>query len=235
MRYTRRYNAAPAIVSGIAGTAVLGTIAGASLDAGRFYPIVAAALFGLLMAAMLSVAGDHHPFDRFGAANAVTTLRAMLMALVAALVTTDGTRVLWFAIGTATIVALLDGLDGWLARRTRMASDFGARFDMETDAALILVLSALVWQHDKAGDWVLLCGLMRYGFVAAGWLVPWLRRPLRPTLRGKTVAVCQIAGLNLALAPVIPVPQSTAIAGVTLAALAWSFAMDIMWLARRPG
>ena len=178
-----------------------------------------------------------HPFDRFGPANYVTTVRAVLVAGVAALIVLpQAPRVLWFAIGTATMVALLDGVDGWLARRTRMLSEFGARFDMETDAALILVLSVLVWQHGKAGGWVLLCGLMRYGFVAAGWLLPWLRRPLRSTRRGKAVAVCQVVGLNVALAPIVPMPQSAVVAAVTLAALAWSFAVDIVWLARlKPG
>jgi phosphatidylglycerophosphate synthase len=95
-----------------------------------------------------------------------------------------------------------------------MASAYGARFDMETDAAYILVLSALVWQHQKAGVWVLCCGLMRYGFVAAGQVLPWLAAPLRPTLRGKAVAVSQFVGL----------------AGA--AALAASFAVDIAWLWR---
>ena len=42
--------------------------------------------------------------------------------------------------------ALLDLVDGWVARRTGTASPFGARFDLETDAALILVLSWLVWR-----------------------------------------------------------------------------------------
>ena len=46
---------------------------------------------------------------------------------------------------------------------------------------LVLALSVLAWQYGKAGAWVLLCGLMRYGFVAAGWLWPWLRGPLSPT------------------------------------------------------
>ena len=40
---------------------------------------------------------------------------------------------------------------------------------MEVDAALILILSILVWLHGKAGPWVIACGLMRYTFVAAGW------------------------------------------------------------------
>jgi phosphatidylglycerophosphate synthase len=127
----------------------------------------------------------------------------------------------------------LDGVDGWLARTTRMSSGYGARFDMETDATFILVLSILVWQHGKAGAWVLLCGLMRYAFVAAGHVLPWLGAPLQPTLRGRTVAVGQLLGLSVALAPAIPVPASSAVAGVTLAVLTWSFAIDVAWLARQ--
>jgi phosphatidylglycerophosphate synthase len=104
---------------------------------------------------------------------------------------------------------------------------------MEADAALILILSVLVWQHGKAGIWVIACGLMRYAFVAAGWVLPWMAGPLRSTLRGKAVAVAQIIGLALALAPFIQPPLSDGIAAVTLAALVWSFAVDIVWLKRQ--
>lgn len=170
----------------------------------------------------------------FGPANYVTLIRAMLVALVAALIGLPATpEMLWWVVGLTALMGALDGLDGWLARRTRMASGFGARFDMETDAALILVLSILVWQHEKAGAWVLLCGLMRYAFVAAGWLLPWLARPLQSTLRGKTVAVGQLVGLSVALAPIVPSPLSAAAAALTLTALAWSFAIDIMRLSRQ--
>jgi phosphatidylglycerophosphate synthase len=169
-------------------------------------------------------------------ANYVTLSRAILAALVAsALFQPTSDRLLWTVVVLSTAIGLLDGVDGWVARRTGTSSSFGARFDMETDAAFILVLSLLVWQHDKAGAWVLVCGLMRYAFVAAGWVLPWIRRPLRPTMRGKTVAVLQLIGLTTALGPIIPVPLSTAIAAATLAALAWSFAIDLrrLWAARR--
>ena len=53
-----------------------------------------------------------------------------------------------------------------------VGSAFGARFDMEVDALLILVLSAGVWWFDKAGAWVWLSGLLRYAFIAAGWGLP---------------------------------------------------------------
>jgi hypothetical protein len=104
----------------------------------------------------------HHPFERFGPANQVTLARGALVALLAGLIgEPTGASVAWLALVMATVVAVLDGVDGWLARRTRMASAFGARFDMETDALLILVLSLLAWQYGKAGVWVLASGLLR--------------------------------------------------------------------------
>ena len=54
------------------------------------------------------------------------------------------------------VAAVSDVLDGWLARRHGTAADFGARFDMETDALLILLLSVLCLRYDKAGAWILI-------------------------------------------------------------------------------
>jgi phosphatidylglycerophosphate synthase len=111
-----------------------------------------------------------------------------------------------------------------------MASAFGARFDMEVDALLIQVLAILVWLYGKAGPWVIASGLLRYAFVAAGAVWPWMRRPLASTIRGKAICVVQIAGLLLALLPWIGSPMSDAIAGASLAALAYSFLVDTIGL-----
>ena len=162
-------------------------------------------------------------------------VRAILVALTAAAIGEAHTsHIAAGAVATATLAAVLDGVDGWLARRSGMASAFGARLDVETDAALILALSVLVWLHDKAGPWVLASGLMRYAFVVAAWPLPWMGGPLRPTLRGRIVAVAQIVGLSVALAPVVPRAVSVPVAAVTLAALTWSFAIDVrrLWVAR---
>jgi phosphatidylglycerophosphate synthase len=232
MPRTPRYNVV--LVVGVVCTMSLGWIVGSWIEAGAAYPLMAAAFFGVLFTAVVWVAGAHHPYARFGPANAVTTIRAMLAALAAGLVGHPvSPAVLWSVIGLTALMAVLDGLDGWLARSTRMASAYGARFDMETDAACILVLSALVWQHEKAGAWVLCCGLMRYAFVAAGWMLPWLAAPLRATRRGRIVAIGQLLGLGVALAPSVPWPASAAVAGVTLAVLGWSFAIDVAWLWRQ--
>lgn len=165
--------------------------------------------------------------------NHVTAIRALIVALLAALMFTSARIDLaWFAVIAATIVAVLDGVDGWLARRTGMVTAFGARFDMEVDALLILVLAILAWRWDKAGPWVLMSGLLRYVFVAAGRVWPWLRAPLTPTRRARVICVVQIVALIVAVAPIIPPPLSTFSSAVGLLTLAYSFLVDTVRLWR---
>lgn len=236
MRERRGYNVTPVMGLGLAGTVGVGMTVAAWAELSGTYALLATAVYAALTSLVIVGAGSQHPFPRFGSANSLTMLRAMMMALAAGLVGEErSSSLLWPAIGIVTAVAVLDGVDGWLARRSGMASAFGARFDMETDAALILVISILVWQYGKAGAWVLTCGLLRYVFVAAGWLLPWLARPLRSTWRGKSVAVVQYIGLGIALAPIIPPRLSTGVSAATLAALVWSFAIDVRWLHRGGG
>lgn len=103
---------------------------------------------------------------------------------------------------------------------------------METDALLILVLSFLAWQFDKAGVWVIASGLLRYAFVAAAWIFTWMRRPLPPSWRRKAVAAIQTIALVTAIAPIVPAPLSKTICAVSLILLAWSFLIDSVWLKR---
>lgn len=226
-----RFAALAAVGALVAGGAGAG--AAIVVGAGAWYPLKAVAVFGLVMAAAGTGLRDH-PYPRIGLANLVTTVRAMGLALVAGLVGEPAVPpVAWAIVVTTAAMAGLDGLDGWLARRAGMTSAFGARFDMETDALLILALSVLVWQHGKAGPWVLAGGLLRYAFLAAGWVWPWMAGPLKSTLRGKTIAVAYVVGLAVAIAPVVPVPLSGIAVALTLVALGWSFTMDVLWLRGR--
>ena len=199
-------------------------------------PTFALALFAMIALVVRDRLAAHHPHDRFGAANAVTLLRAAGVACFAGLALEPGllagSAAWWAAAGGALILAL-DGIDGALARRQRTASAFGARFDMEVDALFVLALSALALALGKAGPWVLGLGLMRYGFVAAGYLAPALRAPLPPSFRRKAVCVFQIAVLAILLAPPVAPPHSTGLAAVAFAALAGSFAVDIRRLIGR--
>ena len=228
----------------IATTALVGLVAvvclslfgRAELDLSDLYPFKAAACFAIVMRLAIGFLGDTHRFARFGPANQVTTARAVVVALVASLIG-EPTRAVVAATAAAAslVVTLLDGLDGWLARRSRMASPFGARFDMEVDALLILALAILVWRYDKAGAWVVLSGLLRYLFVAAGWWWQWLRHPLPPSRRGKVICVVQIVGLTVAIAPIVTPSVSVLLAGAALLALCYSFLVDTVWLWRHAG
>ena len=204
------------------------------LQLGAMYPGKAAALFAAMTAIAFGSVGAHHPYPRLGPANHVTMIRATLVVLITSLIgEPEIPRVAGVAAAAAAVMTVLDGVDGWLARRSRIVSEFGARFDVETDALLMMVMSVLVWQHGKAGAWVLLGGMMRYAFVAAGWLLPWMPRPLRPTRRAQTISVSYMVGLSVALAPVVPAPLSAVAVGATLAALSWSFAVDVRRLWRK--
>jgi phosphatidylglycerophosphate synthase len=111
-----------------------------------------------------------------------------------------------------------------------MASAFGARFDIEIDAALIQVLAILVWQYGKAGSWILMAGLLRYAFVAAGLFLSWMRRPLPASRRARAICIVQIVALVVAMLPPVPRETSQLVAAAGLIALVYSFAVDTLWL-----
>jgi len=200
---------------------------------GSYVPLALTTFIAMMVVALPGIAA-HHPFDRLGPANLITGSRAVITALIAGAMTEAPTRELaWTLVAIAIAAAVLDGFDGRAARRHQMSSPFGARFDMEVDAFLILVLAALAWRFGKAGAWVLASGLMRYAFVAAAWLWPWLNAPLPPSRRRQAVCVWQIALLIGTIAPIIRPPLSAAIAAGALVMLTWSFWVDVSFLAAR--
>lgn len=197
------------------------------------------ALYAARVAALLIAGGGllmwrltaHHPFDRLGLANQITLTRGIFVVMLAGVIGSGTAPTLQVAaVWVASLAAALDALDGWSARRSGMSSDYGARFDMEADALLILVLSILAWQFGKAGAWVLASGLLRYVFVICAWLLPWLRNALPPSLRRKSIAAAQAICLLVAIAPFVPAVLSQWICAAALFALVASFATDILWL-----
>lgn len=197
--------------------------------------LVAAALPLGLYALVAALIGRFWPAHKdFGWPNRVSLLRAALVCTLLGSTIHLPSSFNWLLVylPLALTALALDGVDGYVARRTRQQTAFGARFDMELDALFILGLSAAAWTLDKAGPWVLLIGLMRYGFVLAMALWPWLRQPLPERFRRKTVCVWQVATLLIVLLPVIPPVVTTPALALSLALLAWSFALDAVWLRR---
>jgi phosphatidylglycerophosphate synthase len=167
-----------------------------------------------------------------GPANRVTLTRATFVGGVTALVADghiEGMRTVAL-VAIATVALILDAVDGLVARRTGAVSPLGARFDMEVDAFLILVLSVLV--AGSLGAWVLMIGAMRYVFAAAAWVAPWLNRPLPRSVARKTTAALQGIVLVVASAEVTPTAVSVVLVAAALTLLVWSFGRDVVWLWR---
>ncbi|MEU7400939.1 CDP-alcohol phosphatidyltransferase family protein [Streptomyces sp. NPDC044948] len=189
--------------------------------------------FALASWAVLSRALHRSRLPVFGPANRVTLGRAILVGGVTALVA-DSFRSAPPAallVGLTAAALILDGVDGRVARRTGTSTALGARFDMEVDAFLILVLS--VYVATDLGPWVLLIGGMRYVFVAAARAWPWLTASLPPSTARKTVAALQGVLLLLAGADLLPRGANAGAVALALALLVWSFGRDVVWLWRR--
>src|SRR6266576_1425847 len=100
-------------------------------------------------------------------------LRAILVALVAGLVgEPKEPAIAAAAVAASVAVTLLDGVDGWLARRNRIASRFGARFDIQIAALTLVMLPAI---QPPASAWLAAAALaaLSYSFLVD---TLWLRR-----------------------------------------------------------
>jgi phosphatidylglycerophosphate synthase len=169
-----------------------------------------------------------------GPANRVTLFRAVLVGAVTGLtVAEDFEGRVPLLVAIASVALVLDGVDGWVARRTGTSSAFGARFDMEVDAFLILVLS--VYVAPSAGWWVLLIGAARYLFVAAKAPLPWLRGVAPPRPWCKVVAVLQGVTLTVAASEVVPIGWTRLALAIALVLLAESFGLETWELWRAAG
>ena len=176
---------------------------------------------------------ENHPFDAFGAANHVTTFRAVLVALVAALIGEARTdAIAWTA---AAIRSRRDGagrrgrlagqaiVDGEPLRRTvrhggGCAADHGARS--------YRVAPRQGWRMDRARRRHAL-PLRRSGTsVALAGSAPAAKHPAPGHLRraDRRARCCRVA-----FCPGSPQHDRR---GRYLASLLWSFAVDVIWLRR---
>ncbi|MFU8850824.1 CDP-alcohol phosphatidyltransferase family protein [Micromonospora sp. SL1-18] len=209
------------LLAGLAGTAGVGV---SGWLAGLAYGV---ALAGLLRRGLRAAGAD-----RLGPADRVTLARALLVGGVLALVVpgSGGPAPVAVLVPLTAVALALDAVDGLVARRTGTASALGARFDMEVDAFLILVLS--VHLVPSVGGWVLAIGGMRYAFVAASWLLPWMRGTLPPRYWRKVVAATQGVVLVVVAGGVLPPVAAAALVAGALALLVESFGRDVAWLWR---
>jgi phosphatidylglycerophosphate synthase len=224
---TRAVQAFP--VTGAIALVTMGAALAATVGLGGAGWIVGIAC-GVVMTVALARGALRYGHDRLGPADWVTLARATLAVGVAALVADsfDESADVMLLVTLSSMALVLDAVDGWVARRSKTTSKLGAQFDGEVDAFLILVLSVYVAR--SIGIWVLLIGLARYAFFAAGWWLPWMRSELPPRYWRKVVAAIQGIVLTIAAADVLPSSLTAAALVGALALLSESFGRDAWWL-----
>ena len=227
-------NPLPSVILVALLTAALGVILAYLADWAGTYVLAGLAGYAIVSVIVVVRVGSRRGRAGFGIANQITLLRAGLVCLASGALLAGGSSSAseWSLVVLVAAALSLDAADGWLARRLRLASGFGARFDLEIDAWLILVLALLVWQSGRVGPWVLAIGLMRYVFVLASWYLPALRGPLPPSRRRQVVCVQQSVTLLVCLLPPVGNLFANVAAGLALLALLASFASDIIYLVR---
>jgi phosphatidylglycerophosphate synthase len=158
----------------------------------------------------------------FGWANGVTSLRLAGVLVLSLLGPTFGPGlVILFGVS----ILLADGLDGWIARRLDQASEFGEYFDKETDALLLLVLCNLAVLNGRLGFWILIPGVLRYGFVIVlHFFRPYVLKEQKSG-RARMIYSLIMAGVLAAFLPYTLFYKTFAVIGTT--GLLLSFAVDI--------
>jgi len=157
-----------------------------------------------------------------GVANALTGLRWLGIVALGAFCLQIHPYII-FVLGIWVLV--LDGLDGYYARKYQTTSEFGDVFDKEADAFFVLTYGVIIVSLDLADSWVLLPGLLRYGYVIVLAYVDKPPAPVGKSFRRRFVGMWMMGTL---LAPfVVPawvyVPGLIAAIGMIL----YSFAIDL--------
>ena len=158
------------------------------------------------------------PYPTFGAANGLTLLRGLAVALLAGFFCPHAARG-WAPGVLYTFVALSDWWDGFLARRTGRASLLGQRLDLLVDGWGVLLAAALAVALGRLPWWYLSVGLARYAFLLWEAALRALGRPpqpLPPDPQRRANAGLMMSFLAVALWPVFP-PRALAWVG------AWFF------------
>lgn len=167
-------------------------------------------------------------------ANQVTAVRAAgavaCAALVALALTGRVPADSWWLALVAGPTLLLDLVDGKVARLAGTETAFGARFDMEVDAAMVAILSI---HAAPVAPLALLVGAARYLLALGTWLRPQWRGPVTPRRFRKVVAATVAALLWVTTTPVTPTAIVWACVVASVALLAWSFGTQVLELERR--
>jgi CDP-diacylglycerol--glycerol-3-phosphate 3-phosphatidyltransferase len=175
--------------------------------------------------------GGEEPLAGLGAPNRVTLFRGFLVALASGFHSIPG-----LAAPAYTAAAILDGVDGRLARLSKRETVLGSKFDMEVDSVGVLVASLVGIHHGKLPLWYAAIGLARYLFVLGVASRKRAGNPVRdldPSRLRRNLAGFQMGFLATALWPQVPQALSAAAAYPFGAASLAMFLRDWLYVSRR--
>ena len=129
---------------------------------GWYWPVTVTAFLSLILLWTTQWYTISHLKPAGGYANMLTFLRYILQLLI---VVFSYIWPLWSLGLLFSIPVLLDGLDGYLARRFNHVTKFGALFDMETDSLFITLTGIILYKRNIVGGWILPAAYIRYFYV----------------------------------------------------------------------
>ncbi|MGH2606593.1 MAG: CDP-alcohol phosphatidyltransferase family protein, partial [Anaerolineales bacterium] len=176
---------------------------------------------------------DGRLLDQLGPGNVATLARGAGAAWLFGLLgtTLPSAELGWTPSLLCLVIAVLDHVDGRLARASGETTGLGEKLDLEYDAFSNLAAYALAVHLGRIPAVFLLLGFLRYIFASGLWL---LRRrgrtprPLTPSTGRKVIASLQWGFLVGVLWPIVSPPATTIAAVLMAAALSTSFGRD--WL-----
>jgi phosphatidylglycerophosphate synthase len=129
---------------------------------GWYWPVTATAFFSVILLWATQWYTISHLKPAGGYANMLTFLRYILQLLIFAF---SNIWPLWSLGLLFSIPVLLDGLDGYLARRFNHISKFGALFDMETDSLFLSLTGIILYKGNIIGAWIFPAAYLRYFYI----------------------------------------------------------------------
>lgn len=179
------------------------------------------------MAAIVT-SGDGSRRSNLTPADTVTLGRSLLVVACGGLVLAGrGHGRSWVVPVLAATAWSLDGVDGYVARRTGTVTERGARWDNAADASLVGVLALAVVRDAPCAP----VGAALYpAYRLVRRLRPGWRRPIPSSRRGKVVGGTLTGTLLAGTVPGVPRGAVTVATGAAVGAALWSFAVDLTWL-----
>jgi CDP-diacylglycerol--glycerol-3-phosphate 3-phosphatidyltransferase len=224
------------------GFFVLGTLPNIGFHAGA-----AAAASGALLYVLLSfyrnLAHNHRPGEQpvsssLGAANRITLIRGVLICLLAGFwgwklpeSRTPDIPAAWIPGMLYITAAVLDGVDGAIARRSGKRTALGSILDTEMDALGLLVAVGVGIRTRQLPPAFLAVGLAYYLFKAAAYRRQKRSAPLislRPRPEARAMAGLTMGVVGIALLPVYAPPVTTVAAVLFMLPFCYGFVRD--WL-----